>query len=204
LAEPVRLRQLCDASAHALVALPAGTPSLKLLADQSFTVLSGISDALDGLALQVADPTRRRSCRGHVAPYIPDWAPALVNAGRAYAAIVPVEFFWTTSAWPTGAVAITWTAISVIYFASKVDKAYSSAMSFGAGTGLAAIFVFAALPSVETFAGFSIAMGLFLVPVGSLVAQPLQATAHSVRCTSPVDLSIRTRRQDWSLSISRT
>jgi uncharacterized membrane protein YccC len=49
-------------------------------------------------------------------------------------------------------------------------------MSFMVGTGLAAVFAaiiaFALLPSVATFAGFSIVMALYLVPVGALVAQP--------------------------------
>ena len=40
----------------------------------------------------------------------------------------------------------------------------------------AAIVKFAALPNLETFAGFSLVMGLYLVPVGALMAQPWQAT----------------------------
>jgi hypothetical protein len=64
LAEPVRMRQLCDAAIRTLVALPAGTPSLRLLADQTSSALSGISDVLDGLALLVADPTRRWTFQG--------------------------------------------------------------------------------------------------------------------------------------------
>jgi uncharacterized membrane protein YccC len=52
-------------------------------------------------------------------------------------------------------------------------------MSFMVGTGLAAICAaileFAVLPSLETFAGFGIAMALYLVPVGALAAQPWQA-----------------------------
>ncbi|HZC98234.1 MAG TPA: FUSC family protein [Bradyrhizobium sp.] len=179
LAEPVRLHQLCDASVHALAELPADTPSLKLLADQSSAVLSGVSDALDGLALLVADPTRRRSSRDRVSLHIPDWAPAFVNAGRALVVIAAVELFWIASAWPNGALAITWTAISVIYFASRTDEAYSSAMRYAVGTGLAAVgaavVLFAVLPNLETFASFSIALGLYLVPVGALVAQPWQA-----------------------------
>jgi uncharacterized membrane protein YccC len=53
-------------------------------------------------------------------------------------------------------------------------------MSFMVGVGLAAvcaaIVAFAGLPNVETFAGFSIVMGLFLVPLGALMAQSWQAT----------------------------
>jgi uncharacterized membrane protein YccC len=54
------------------------------------------------------------------------------------------------------------------------------AANFMTGTGLAAvcaaIVAFAGLPNVETFAGFSIVMGLFLVPAGALMAQPWQAS----------------------------
>jgi uncharacterized membrane protein YccC len=111
---------------------------------------------------------------------VPDWLPALVNAGRAFVAIGAVEVFWIVTAWPNGALAITFTAISVIIFAPKADVAYAVAMSFTVGVGLAAvcaaIVAFAGLPNVETFAGFSIVMGLFLVPAGALMAQSWQAT----------------------------
>ena len=178
LAEPVRLRQLSDASARSLAALLAATPSLRLLADQSSAVLSGLSHALDGLALLVGDPTRRRSVRRHFRLYVPDWLPAFVNAGRAFAVIAAVEIFWIMTQWPSGALAITFAAIVVILLAPTADESYTRAMSFMAGTGLsavcAAIVLFAALPKVETFAGFSIVMGLYLVPVGALMAQPWQ------------------------------
>ncbi len=46
------------------------------------------------------------------------------------------------------------------------------------GTGLTAVFAaiigFAVLPNTETFAGFSLAIGLVLVPAGAGVAQPWQ------------------------------
>ena len=192
LAEPVRMRQLCDASAHALAALPADTPSLKLLADQSSTVLSGISDALDGLALLVAEPTRRRSPRRHFRLYVPDWLPAFVNAGRALAVIATVEIFWIMTQWPSGAQAITLAAIVVILLAPTADESYTRAMSFMAGTGLsavcAAIVLFAALPKVETFAGFSIVLGLYLVPVGALMAQPWQKVMFTAMTANFVPL----------------
>jgi uncharacterized membrane protein YccC len=72
--------------------------------------------------------------------------------------------------------AVTWTAVSVILFSPRADEAYASAMTFMLGTGLAAvlaaIIAFAVLPRIETFAGFSSVMALYLVPVGALVAQP--------------------------------
>jgi hypothetical protein len=61
--------------------LPAGTPSLRLLADQTAKVLAGISDALNGLALLVGAPVRSVPRLGGVQIRVPDWLPSLVNAG---------------------------------------------------------------------------------------------------------------------------
>jgi uncharacterized membrane protein YccC len=176
-ADPTGMRRLCDGAVRRLIAMPAGTPSLRLLADQTARVLVGLSHALDGLALLVADPARPRS-RRRARLHVPDWLPAVVNAGRAFVTIGAVEVFWVMTEWPNGATAITFAAISVIIFAPKADMAYAIAMSFMVGVGLAAVFAatlaFAGLPNVNTFAGFSILMGLALVPMGALMAQPWQ------------------------------
>jgi uncharacterized membrane protein YccC len=157
--------------------MPAGTPSLRLLADQTARLLTGLMHALDALALLTGkadppDPSRR--ARLHVA----DWWPAFVNAGRAFVMIGAVELFWIVTAWPNGAFAITFTAIVVTLLAPRADEAYKVALGFSVGVGLgtagAAIIAFAALPTVETFLGFSIMIGLFLVPAGAGVAQPWQ------------------------------
>ena len=179
MADPVRLRRRCEAAVRALIALPASTPSLRLLADQTAKVLAGISDALNALALLADVPARPTPHGRGVRLRVPDWLPSLVNAGRAFVAIGAVEVFWIVTAWPNGALAITWTAISVILFAPRADEAYVWAMRFMVGTGLAAVFAaiiaFALLPRIETFAGFSAVIGLYLVPVGALMAQPWQA-----------------------------
>ena len=60
------------------------TPSRRLLADQTAKVLAGLCQALDGLALLVADPARPTLRRRGVRLRVPDWLPALVNAGRAF------------------------------------------------------------------------------------------------------------------------
>jgi uncharacterized membrane protein YccC len=178
-ADPVGMRRMCDAAVLRLIAAPAATPSLRLLTDQTARLLTGLSDVFDGLALLVADPARHQNLH-RARLHVPDWLPALVNAGRALVTIVAVEVFWIITAWPNGALAITFAAISVTIFAPKADVAYAAAMSFMVGTGLAAvcaaIVAFAGLPNVETFAGFSIVMGLFLVPAGALMAQPWQPT----------------------------
>jgi uncharacterized membrane protein YccC len=178
--DPVGMGRLSDAAVRRLIAMPAGTPSLRLIADQTARLLAGLSDVLDALALLVADPARHHGHHRRARFYVPDWLPALVNAGRAFVTIGAVEVFWIVTAWPNGALAITFTAISVIIFAPKADVAYAAAMSFMVGVGVAAVcaavVAFAGLPNVETFAGFSIVMGLFLVPLGALMAQSWQAT----------------------------
>jgi uncharacterized membrane protein YccC len=178
MADPDRQRRACEVAVRRLIAVPARTPSLRLLADQTARVLAGISDALNGLALLVGAPTspvhRGRGFRLRV----PDWLPSLVNAGRAFVAIGIVEFFWIVTEWPNGALAITFTAISVLLLAPQADRAYAAAMGFIIGIALATIFTaiiaFAVLPGLETFEAFSLAIGLYLIPTGALMAQPWQ------------------------------
>jgi uncharacterized membrane protein YccC len=190
--DPTDMHCLCDAAARRLIAMAAGTPSLRLLADQTARVLVGLSRVLDGLALLVAEPTRHQGHRRRARLHVPDWLPALVNAGRAFVTIGAVEVFWIATAWPNGALAITFTAISVIIFAPKADVAYAVAMSFMVGIGLAAvcaaIVAFAGLPNVENFAGFSIVMGLFLVPAGALMVQSWQAPMFAALAANFVPL----------------
>jgi uncharacterized membrane protein YccC len=139
-------------------------------------VLAGISHALNGLALLVDDPARPVPRRGGVRHRVPDLLPSLVNAGRAFVTIGAVELFWIITEWPNGAGAITFAAIGVILLAPRADQAYAAAMSFMVGTALsaafAAIIAFAVLPNSETYAAFSLALGLVLVPAGAGMAQP--------------------------------
>ncbi len=178
IADPVGLRQICEAAVRALVALPAGTPSLRLVADRAAEALAGMSHALNGLALLVDDPARPVPRRGGFRLRVPDWLPALANAGRAFVAIGAVELFWIVTAWPNGAEAIEFAAIVVTLLSPRADQAYAAAMSFTAGVGLAIVFAaiitFAVLPNTETFAAFSLAIGLVMVPAGALIAQPWQ------------------------------
>jgi uncharacterized membrane protein YccC len=176
IADPTRLLRVCDAAVRRLVALPARTPSLRLLADQTAEVLGGISHALNGLALLVDDPARPvffRS-RGGRRLRIPDWLPPLVNAGRAFVVIGAAELFWVVTAWPGGANAITFAAIIVILFAPRAEQAYATGIGFMIGSVLTVIIdatlLFAALPNVETFATFSLIIGLMLVPLGTVFA----------------------------------
>jgi hypothetical protein len=94
IADPTRLRQMCQAAVRTLIVLLAGTPSLRLLADHTAEALAGISHALNGLALLIGDPARPLPRRRGLRLRVPDWLPSLVNAGRALVTIAAVELFW--------------------------------------------------------------------------------------------------------------
>jgi uncharacterized membrane protein YccC len=181
--DPVRPRRACEMAVRTMTTLPAGTPSLRLLADQTAKVLGGISGSLNGLALLVGAPVspvpRGRGFRLRV----PDWLPSLVNAGRAFVTIGIVELFWIVTEWPNGAFAITFAAIVVLLLAPLAERAYAAAMRFMIGlalaTGCTAIIAFAVLPGLETFEAFSLAIGLYLLPAGALVAQPWQTVTFT-------------------------
>jgi uncharacterized membrane protein YccC len=174
-----------------LTGLPARTPSLRLLADRTAEALIGTRRALDGLLLLV-DPARNIPVPRSAGFCVPDLLPALVNAVRVFVTIGAVELFWITTAWPNGAQAITFAAIGVILFSPRADQAYATTMSFMVGTGLTAAFAaiveFAVLPGVATFAGFSLAIGLVLVPAGALMAQPWQTAMFTAMAANFVPL----------------
>jgi uncharacterized membrane protein YccC len=170
-AEAPHLHLACEQAIRALVALPAGTPTLRLLADRTAEGLWGLSRGLNGLVLLV-DPARAVVRRDAASLRVPDLVPSLVNAARAFVTIGVVGLFWIISGWPSGATALTWAVISVLLFSPHADGAYAGARLFAVGIGLgcafAALLNFAVLPGIETFAGFSLALGLVLVPGGTL------------------------------------
>jgi uncharacterized membrane protein YccC len=176
MANPTDLHRLCETTARQVLESPSGTPSLRLLVEETAEVLTGVSHALNGVALLVADPARpvpRRHSVIHL--QVPDWLPALLNASRAFVTIIIVAVFWIVTAWPSGADAITFAAISVILFAPRADQAHAGAMSFMVGVGIAAvaaaIIKFAVLPNLESFAAFGLAIGLWLVPAGAVATK---------------------------------
>jgi uncharacterized membrane protein YccC len=105
------------------------------------------------------------------------------------------------TAWPNGAQAIAFAAIVVILFSPKADQAYTITMSFMIGTSLAAalaaIVKFAVLPGVATFADFSLAIGLVLVPAGALIAQPWQTAMFTAMAVTFVPLIAPTNQMSY-------
>src|SRR3954454_17243310 len=184
MADPMALRHVCEMAVRRLVALPAGTPSLRLLADETAKVLAGMSQLLDGLALLVDAPGRPRPSNRGFRLGVPDWLPALVNAGRAFVAIGAVELFWIGTAWPNGASTIVFVATVLLLLSPRGDLAYGGAIAFTVGTAgavlCAAMIKFAVLPALQTFPAFCVAIGLVLVPAGFAMAQNWQPAALAV------------------------
>ena len=184
MADPTALRRVCEEAMRTLLALPNETPSLRLLADETAKVLSGMQRVLDGLALLVDAPNQLPSDHCGFRLSVPDWLPSFVNAARAFVAIGAVELFWLITAWPNGASAVVFVAVAVLLLSPKGDLAYGGAIAFALGTvgsvGFAAIIKFAALPALETFPAFCAAIGLFLIPASFALARTRQPAAMAV------------------------
>jgi len=187
LTDPLALRRVCEEAVRRLLALPAGTPSLRLLADETAKMLAGLLQVLDGLALLVDAPGYSLPGDRGFRLGIADWLPPLVNAVRAFLTIGAASLLWVATAWPDGATAIIFAAVVVCLFAPRGDFAYGGAIVFTLGTAgaavCAAIVNFAVLPSLVTFPAFCAAMGLVLVPVGFAAAwsrKPAVSTIFTV------------------------
>ena len=186
MADPFELRGICEEASQTLFVLPAGSPSQRLLADETAKLLAGLAQVLDGLTLLV---DAGRPLRGHrrFRLSVPDWAPGLVNAGRAFVTIGAVELFWVVTAWPNGASAIVFVAIFVVLLSPKGDQAYAGAVAFTVGVAVgvpaAAIVKFAVLPGLSTFPAFCVALGLCLIPVGFVMAKSRQPAVLAVATT---------------------
>ena len=181
--DPMALRRSCAEAVQRLLALPAGTPSLRLLADETANMLAGMSHVLDGLALLVDASDYSFPGYRRFQPGIPDWLHALVNAARAFATIGAAALFWVATAWPNGGSAIIFAALVVLVFAPRGDLAYRGAIVFtlgAAGAALcAAIVKFAVLPGHESFLALGAAIGLVLVPVGFATIQSQQPAVRT-------------------------
>ena len=177
-ADPATLSQACRVGARALIALPSMrpsmSPSLQLLAEHAAKGLLGLTRALDGLAI-VHHPGRAVAHQRLARIRVPDWLPSLVIAVRVFVTIAVAALFWIVTAWPQGAAAMTFAALTVLLMSTK-DDAYGAAQNFLLGAILAAVLAaivgFAVLPQQVTFLGFALAIGGALVPIGALSTQP--------------------------------
>jgi uncharacterized membrane protein YccC len=183
-ADPLALRRACEEAVRTLAVLPADTPSLRLLADETTKLLAGMLHVLDALALLVDAPHHRSPGARGFRLSEPDWLPALINAARAFLAVGALEFFWVATAWPNGASAIVFVAVLVLLLSPKGDLAFGGSIAFALGTAgavvCAAAIKFAVLPALQTYPAFCAALGLFFLPAGFAMAVSRQPIATTV------------------------
>jgi uncharacterized membrane protein YccC len=184
--EPAELRAACCAAARSLVRSAAATPSERLLADTAAEGMLGLARALNGLC-GVVQPREMIPAKGAARLRVPDWLPPSVNALRVFLAVSAMSLFWIASAWPSGALAITFTAVVVVLLSLQGDMAYAASITFFwgcvLGAGIAVVLDFAILPRATAFPSLCLALGLALVPLGFLLARaknPLLWFAASV------------------------
>ena len=113
--------------------------------------------------------------KGMARLHVPDWLPPSITALRVFLAVGAISLFWIASAWPSGALAITFCAVVVVLLSPQGDLAYFASMTFLKGStlaaGLAAVLVFGILPRATSFPSLCLALGLPLVPLGFLLAR---------------------------------
>ena len=123
------------------------------------------------------------------------------RGNAAFVVIGAAELFWIVTAWPNGASAVAWAAIGVILLALRADHAYDAAIVYMLGTGLAVAFAalvkFAVLPQVVTYFGFSLIIGLYLVPTGALIAQPRHPALFTAMAANFVPLLAPTNEMNY-------
>src|SRR5262249_29387360 len=184
MADPLALRRIYEEGVRTLITLPADTPSLRLLADETAKMLAGMLHVLDALALLVDAPGQRPPISRSPRLSVPDWLPALVNAVRAFVMISAAALFWVVTAWPTGALAMEFTAIVLVLISPFGELAYVAAIGGVVATVgdtiLGAIVKFAMLPAFETFPAFCGAIGFILVPVGFATVQSRQSAVFAL------------------------
>jgi uncharacterized membrane protein YccC len=171
---PAELRAACCRAARLLTRFNAETPSERLLADSAARGMLGMARALNGLT-GVVDPPDMIAIKGTARFHVPDWLLPSINALRVLLAVAAISLFWIASAWPSGALAITFCAIIVVLLPLQGNMAYSASMTFlkgcVLGAGVAAVLVFGILPRVTSFPSLCLALGLALVPLGFLLAR---------------------------------
>jgi uncharacterized membrane protein YccC len=179
---PEVVRAALRTATRRLAAMPAETPSLRLLCDRTAEGLMGLSRAITGVMV-LGDPwlAQWRPNVARLRP--PDLLPALINAVRAFLTIGAAALIWIWLAWPSGATFIVFATVAITLFAPQEDAAYAIAKTFTIGTALAvicaAVVGFALLPPQQGFGGFCLMLGLVLVPAGALSAQPWQQTVFT-------------------------
>lgn len=181
----------CAATVRGLIREPADTPTFKLLADETSRLMAGFGRAFEGLALLQEGRATRPAFRARRSASL-DILPGVVAAIRAFAVVLIAAALWILTAWPNGSTAMVWATLATVIFAASGDEGFIRVSGWALGTalaaGFAAVIAFAVLPSVHSFVGLSLVLGLYLVPAGALSYLPLKPAMFGAMATLFVPL----------------
>jgi uncharacterized membrane protein YccC len=168
-------RHDCAVAVRRLLALPAETPSGRLLAEMMARGFLAIWLATGDIAPSTGRRAWWRDRRWRERAIVPDYLPPLLNGVRAFVAVGVAVLIWIVTAWPNAAYMIVFAAASVLVFAPLNEAASSAVWSYLLGSVisvvLGAVVAFGILPARMGFPGFAVALALVLIPVGTMAAQ---------------------------------
>lgn len=104
-----------------------------------------------------------------------DFSTAVLGGVTAFVAVLAASAFWIFTAWPSGATAVIFTAVTCTIMAPR-DAPAKSAATFlllsVVGAAIAAVYVLALLPRLDTFAELVIALAPFYLTAGLMLTSP--------------------------------
>ncbi len=196
---PARDRDADALLVRKFMAMKTDDVSLRLSADASAEVASGLEAAANGLAL-LSNPAHARDVVRIPSIVVADYLPALVNAVRVFVGVGVVVIYWIISQWPNGLFAVTFTAVTIMLFAPLPEGSGKAALGLVVGTlfgaVVAGVLKFTALINHETFLAFSLILSMALVPIGALSTLPffapyfVPATVNFVPLVAPTNVMV--------------
>ena len=147
--------------------------SARLVIDRIDDLLEHLGHALNNWRDIVQERWERQPTR--VLNFHRDVRAAWINGLRAFVAICITGAFWIGSAWPHGPEALVFVSIMLSLFSSfprpdRVGWAFFLASTPGAVLGLLCKYLI--LPMSSGFEYLTVATGLFLIPLGLVMANP--------------------------------
>ena len=196
---PARDRDAEALLVRKFMAVKTDDASLRLAADASAEVASGLESAANGLAL-LSDPAHARDVFRIPSIVVADYLPALINAVRVFIGVGAVVIYWIISQWPDGLFAVTFAAVSIMLFAPILDGSAKAALGLIIGTLVMAVIggvlKFTALINHETFLALSLILSIVLIPCGALSTLPsfapyaIAATVNFIPLVAPTNVMV--------------
>ncbi|MBV9912703.1 MAG: FUSC family protein [Sinobacteraceae bacterium] len=194
--DPRVAREICTAEGRIACNSAITNVSSRLVVEgtvRTFHALERVADALVLVSTPGEFPTRAEHLLRVPVLRVPDVLPPMLNGLRIFVTLLFAELFWVVSEWPDGPTMITFTALSVILFSARTERAFPSAVEFAVGCACASVVAvilnLAILPSVPSdFPSLAVVLSLVLTPVGALAAGSWHKPAFVAMATNVVPI----------------